>query len=74
MKPASWRAAAALVPAAIIGILAPVGPSPAMGAAECPTCCPQPDAKCVVCGTKACASFDDSYEARAGTPCDQQTS
>lgn len=74
MKPVSWRTAAALAVAALVGILAPVSLSPSASTAECPTCCPQAGSKCVICGTRDCASFDDSYEGRAGSPCDQQTS
>lgn len=73
MKPVSWRTGAGLVSAAIIGIVAPVSLPPSPGTAECPTCCPQAGSKCVICGTKDCTSFDDAYEGRAGSPCDQQT-
>ncbi|HEX6369529.1 MAG TPA: hypothetical protein VF006_11485 [Longimicrobium sp.] len=42
-------------------------------AATCATCCPQTGATCVVCGTKSCTDVDDSYQAKIGSPCSDQT-
>lgn len=59
-----------LMVAGTTGVLAPVsftsaaGPAPA--AAECATCCPQPNATCVICGTEKCVGYPGYYEGRIG--------
>lgn len=76
MSMSSLRTKLGLAAIAAIGILAPLSFSPARGVtasgAACATCCPQSGAKCVVCGTKSCSSFDESYEAKVGSPCERQ--
>lgn len=76
MRWISWRTGT-LAAAAAIGTLAPVSLTRAAGvdasAAECATCCPETASKCVICGTKSCSSYDDSYEAKVGGPCNLQT-
>lgn len=63
--------------AALIGIAAPVRLSPAAelapATATCPTCCPQQGATCVICGTLSCSAFPQSYDAKVGGPCENES-
>lgn len=65
------------VAAALIGIAAPVRLSPtsppAPSTAECATCCPQQGATCVVCGSATCSAYPLSYEAKVGSPCENES-
>lgn len=59
-----------LVPVAIVaGVLAPwrmsSGGLAAEATAECTTCCPDPQSRCVVCAEK-CISQDDHYDKGIG--------
>lgn len=38
----------------------------ASGMAVCATCCPQPGATCVICGTKECTRESGYYEGKIG--------
>ncbi|HEV3049536.1 MAG TPA: hypothetical protein VGX50_04470 [Longimicrobium sp.] len=53
-----------------LGVLAPVSLTSTAGvqpaAAECATCCSQPGATCVVCGTEACTALSGYYEGKIG--------
>lgn len=38
----------------------------ASGTAVCATCCPQPGATCVICGTQECSKQTNYYEGKIG--------
>lgn len=56
--------------AASAGVLAPVSLTRDTGigsaAAECATCCVQPTATCVICGTEKCVAYAGYYEGKTG--------
>lgn len=53
-----------------VGVLAPVSVTEGGGlstaVAECATCCAQPDATCVICGTESCVANSNYYEGKVG--------
>jgi hypothetical protein len=61
---------ALLMAAGSLGVLAPVSLTSARGlaaaGAECATCCAQPNATCVICGTEKCVGYDGYYEGKIG--------
>lgn len=63
--------------AALAGIAAPVRISPAAelapATATCPTCCPQPGATCVICGSISCSAYPQSYDGKVGSPCEHES-
>lgn len=63
---------------AILGVVAPVSFTSASGleasTAECASCCVQPGATCVVCGTESCVSHGGYYEGKIGPgPCESES-
>lgn len=59
-----------LVAAGSAGVLAPVSLTNAAGlaaaSAEFATCCAQPNATCVICGTDKCVAYAGYYEGKVG--------
>lgn len=55
---------------ATLGVIAPVSFTRAGGleaaTAECASCCAQPGATCVVCGTESCVSHAGYYQGKIG--------
>jgi hypothetical protein len=61
---------AGLLGAAVLAAFTPLSFQSAGGVASrtavCPTCCPQPGATCVICGTQQCSKERDYYEGKIG--------
>lgn len=60
-----------LATAAFAGVLAPVSLARegtlVSATAECATCCAQPTATCVICGTEKCSAYSGYYEGKIGS-------